>query len=85
MNVAETALSAALAAWQKPPIGVTVESATVATEEKKTGLQGFAQSSPGMLVQFTIFGLTTTALKREQAEEKEKCPKNNQHNYIWYD
>jgi ABC-2 type transport system permease protein len=57
----DAALQSALAAWQKPPIGVTVKSAIVATEEKKTGMQGYAQSSPGMLVQFTIFGLTTTA------------------------
>ena len=57
----ETALSAALAAWQKPPIGVTVETMNAPQEEKNPALGGFAQSSPGMLVQFTIFGLTTTA------------------------
>jgi len=57
----DTALKAALAAWQKPPIGVTVETMNAPKEEKNTALGGFAQSSPGMLVQFTIFGLTTTA------------------------
>ena len=59
----DAALQAALAAWQKPPIGVTVETMNVPSkeEEKNPALGGFAQSSPGMLVQFTIFGLTTTA------------------------
>jgi len=57
----EAALSAALAAWQKPPIGVTVETMNAPQEERNPALGGFAQSSPGMLVQFTIFGLTTTA------------------------
>lgn len=57
----KAALSAALAAWQKPPIGVTVEKMSAPKEEAKTALLGFKQSSPGMLVQFTIFGLTTTA------------------------
>src|SRR5512143_95621 len=57
----DAALKAALAAWQKPPIGVTVETMNAPQEEKNPALRGFAQSSPGMLVQFTIFGLTTTA------------------------
>jgi hypothetical protein len=56
-----TALSAALAAWRKPSIGVTVETMNAPKEETPSALRGFAQSSPGMLVQFTIFGLTTTA------------------------
>ena len=57
----EAALSAALVAWQKPPIGVTVETMNAPKQEANAGQRGFAQSSPGMLVQFTIFGLTTTA------------------------
>jgi ABC-2 type transport system permease protein len=59
----DAALQAALAAWQQPPIGVTVETLAASSqeEEKNPALGGFAQSSPGMLVQFTIFGLTTTA------------------------
>jgi ABC-2 type transport system permease protein len=58
----DAALKMALAAWQKPPIGVTVETSNVPSkEEKNPALGGYAQSSPGMLVQFTIFGLTTTA------------------------
>ena len=57
----DAALQSALTAWQKPPIGVTVETMNAATEDKNPALGGFAQSSPGMLVQFTIFGLTTTA------------------------
>ncbi|CAG0930356.1 Linearmycin resistance permease protein LnrN [Thermoflexales bacterium] len=57
----EAALSVALAAWQQPPIGVTVEMMNAPQEEKNQVLLGFKQSSPGMLVQFTIFGLTATA------------------------
>jgi ABC-2 type transport system permease protein len=57
----DAALSAALTAWQKPPIGVTVETMNAPKEEKNPALGGFKQTSPGMLVQFTIFGLTTTA------------------------
>jgi ABC-2 type transport system permease protein len=59
----DAALQSALAAWQQPPIGVTVETLAASSqeEEKNPALGGFAQSSPGMLVQFTIFGLTTTA------------------------
>lgn len=59
----DAALQSALAAWQQPPIGVTVETLVASSqeEEKNPALGGFAQSSPGMLVQFTIFGLTTTA------------------------
>jgi ABC-2 type transport system permease protein len=58
----DAALKMALAAWQQPPIGVTVETSNVPSkEDKNPALGGFAQSSPGMLVQFTIFGLTTTA------------------------
>jgi ABC-2 type transport system permease protein len=57
----DAALQAALIAWQQPPIGVTVETMNAPKEEKNPALGGFAQSSPGMLVQFTIFGLTTTA------------------------
>jgi ABC-2 type transport system permease protein len=59
----DAALQAALAAWQQPPIGVTVETLVASSqeEEKNPALGGFAQSSPGNLVQFTIFGLTTTA------------------------
>jgi ABC-2 type transport system permease protein len=57
----DAALQVAVAAWQKPPIGVTVETMNAPKEEKSPALGGFAQSSPGMLVQFTIFGLTTTA------------------------
>ena len=57
----DAALKIALTAWQQPPIGVTVETMNAPKEEKNPALGGFAQSSPGMLVQFTIFGLTTTA------------------------
>lgn len=57
----DAALKSALSAWQQPPIGVTVETMNAPKEEKNPALGGFKQSAPGMLVQFTIFGLTTTA------------------------
>jgi ABC-type multidrug transport system permease subunit len=56
----DAALSTARQAWREPPIGVTVEKMNAA-QETKTAATGFNQSSPGMLVQFTIFGLTATA------------------------
>jgi ABC-2 type transport system permease protein len=57
----DAALNMALVAWQKPPIGVTVETMNAPKEETNPALGGFKQTSPGMLVQFTIFGLTTSA------------------------
>jgi ABC-2 type transport system permease protein len=57
----EEAVDLAIASWQTPPIRVTAEQATGAATEKKAP-SGFAQSSPGMMVQFAIFGLITSAM-----------------------
>jgi ABC-2 type transport system permease protein len=51
------AVDLAIADWQRPSLRVGVEQAT---GEELPG--GFAQSSPGMMVQFAIFGLITSAM-----------------------
>ncbi|MGD8487609.1 MAG: ABC transporter permease [Anaerolineae bacterium] len=57
----EEAVDLAIASWQTPPLRVSAEQATgAATEEQAPS--GFAQSSPGMMVQFAIFGLITSAM-----------------------
>jgi ABC-2 type transport system permease protein len=55
------AVDLAIAAWQQPSLRVVTEQATGASAgEQVPG--GFAQSSPGMMVQFAIFGLITSAM-----------------------
>lgn len=58
------ALDQAVAAWSDPPLSVQVELATGnAGRENTTGsISGFIQSSSGMIVQFAIFGLITSAM-----------------------
>lgn len=55
------AASRAGSAWLEPPFSVSIESAAAA-EEKPRAAMGFSQSSPGMIVQFAIFGLVTSAM-----------------------
>jgi len=56
------ALALASQAWQQPPLQVVVESTGGATEDQSASLAGsFTQSSPGMIVQFVVFGLMTSA------------------------
>jgi ABC-2 type transport system permease protein len=51
----EQALAQAVAAWETPPLSVeTAESGAVEEEEAPSG---FAHTSPGMMVQFSIAGL----------------------------
>ena len=52
----------AIARWQAPPLRVATEQATGAAGEGDEAPVGFAQSSPGMMVQFAIFGLITSAM-----------------------
>jgi ABC-2 type transport system permease protein len=54
------AATRAVKAWGDSPLSVTVEKATALKETPKTA-SGFAQSSPGMIVQFAILGLVTSA------------------------
>ena len=56
------AVGLAIAQWQEPPLRVATEQATGATDEGAEAPSGFAQSSPGMMVQFAIFGLITSAM-----------------------
>jgi ABC-2 type transport system permease protein len=57
-------LPQAISAWEEPALTVAVEKATgKATEdEQATSSGGFAQASSGMMVQFSIFGLITSAM-----------------------
>lgn len=52
-------LSLAVAAWQDPPIEINSVMGGAKSAEVE---MGFSQSSPGMIVQFAIFGLITSAM-----------------------
>jgi ABC-type multidrug transport system permease subunit len=56
------ALERALAEWQQPPLSVAAQPAAGALAAKTQAPSGFLQSSPGMLVQFSIFTLITSAM-----------------------
>jgi ABC-2 type transport system permease protein len=56
------AVNLAIAAWRQPPLRVVAEKATGAAAAGDEIPGGFAQSSPGMMVQFAIFGLITSAM-----------------------
>jgi ABC-2 type transport system permease protein len=56
----ENALAEAALGWDNPATSILVEKAATDTVKEKTN--PFAQSSPGMLVQFTIFGLVTASM-----------------------
>lgn len=53
----EQALERALADWNRPRVTLRTE-----TFQPAGGFTGFLQSSPGMIVQFTIYGLITSAM-----------------------
>ena len=55
----DQALSLALVAWQKPPLTINVTSE--GDEEGEESDNAFAQSSPGMMLQFAIAGLIGAA------------------------
>jgi ABC-2 type transport system permease protein len=54
------AVEAAVTAWQQPPVTIRREMAQVEPVGPQTA-SGFVQSSPGMIVMFAVFGLTTSA------------------------
>jgi ABC-2 type transport system permease protein len=60
----EKSLAKAISAWEQPALTVSVEKATGETtqEEQATPISGFAHASSGMMVQFSIFGLMTSAM-----------------------
>ena len=58
----QEAVDLAIAEWKQPPLRVDVERATGGAIPEAEAPSGFAQSSPGMMVQFAIFGLITSAM-----------------------
>lgn len=60
-SIMTTAITQASQAWRDPQLTVTMQKA-YAAPEKSAEPSSFAQSSPGMLVMFAVFGLTTTAM-----------------------
>ncbi|MGD8398139.1 MAG: ABC transporter permease [Anaerolineae bacterium] len=58
----QEAVALAIDEWQQPPLRVATEQATGAAGAGEDTPGGFAQSSPGMMVQFAIFGLITSAM-----------------------
>jgi ABC-2 type transport system permease protein len=62
-NYLNEALLLAQDAWRDPAIQVVAESAVIQTEEDEApDYNSFAQSSPGMLVQFAVFGLLNASM-----------------------
>jgi len=59
----DEALALASEAWRQPPLTVTVEQAVAPAEEgAELSPNVYSQSSPGMIVQFVVFGLNTSAM-----------------------
>jgi ABC-2 type transport system permease protein len=57
------ALSLASEAWLQPPLTVSVEQSGAQVEEgEELSANVYTQSSPGMIVQFVVFGLNTSAM-----------------------
>jgi ABC-2 type transport system permease protein len=57
----EEGVVAANAVWQNPPLGVSIETASQLKVEDPRSANPATQSSPGMIVQFAVFGLITSA------------------------
>jgi ABC-2 type transport system permease protein len=70
----DIALANALAAWQRPPVGVeeTKSAALVEMEKKNPIGVTFAHTAPGMMIQFAIAGLLTSATLMV-TERKTRC------------
>ncbi len=60
--VLEANLAQASAAWQQPPLTVALEPAAGVEAARGETPGGFLQSSPGMIVQFAVFSLITSAM-----------------------
>jgi ABC-2 type transport system permease protein len=62
-SASATALSEqASAGWQEPALSIRRETTSPVLAKRRAVPRGFAQSSPGTLVQFAIFGVMTAAL-----------------------
>ena len=57
----QEAVSLAVAAWQEPPVTVAVEKAGARPKQGAVA-SGFEQASPGMMVQFAVYGLITSGM-----------------------
>ena len=58
----DEALGLASEAWREPPLSVTVEKAAGSTEQDERLHNYYTQSSPGMIIQFTIHGLMMSGM-----------------------
>jgi ABC-2 type transport system permease protein len=59
----DEALALASEAWQQPPLTVAVEqSGATAGDEEEAWWNPYAHASAGMIVQFVVFGLNTSAM-----------------------
>ncbi len=70
----QEAFQRAVLAWSNPPLTVQVEQATgtPALGGQGVTINGFTQSSAGMIVQFSVFGLITSAMLLV-LERKNRC------------
>jgi ABC-2 type transport system permease protein len=55
----ESAFEMAIQAWEQPPLGLQIVHQS--TDEVETEFNPYFQASPGMLIQFTVFGLINSA------------------------
>lgn len=59
----DEALALASEAWQQPPLAIAIEqSGATAGGEEDTSWNPYAHASAGMIVQFVVFGLNTSAM-----------------------
>jgi ABC-2 type transport system permease protein len=68
------AFTEAASAWKEPPLTVQIVQATgnASLEDQNEKINGFTQSSSGMIVQFAIFGLINSAMLLV-LERKTRC------------
>jgi ABC-2 type transport system permease protein len=72
--VFQEAFQRALAAWNTPPLTIHIEQGASKPTEGSQGMtiNGFTQSSAGMIVQFSVFGLINSAMLLV-LERKTRC------------
>ena len=58
----EEALTRASAAWQNPPLTIVTKTTGDSSTNAAKTRNGFMQASPGMMVQFAVLGLLTSAM-----------------------
>jgi ABC-2 type transport system permease protein len=60
-QVLEQSIDKVISAWETPPVRLESVQSGQETEESAEVFNAFGQSSPGMIVQFSVFGLITAA------------------------